>query len=61
MYPAIALFMFKFVLVSYFLKCNLEGKHYLAIIKISLQNMALNLTLSNCNFTNTKIFLETAE
>ena len=61
--PAIALFKFKSVV---FLESNLEGKHYLAvnkmsaIIKISLSNMALNFTASKCNFTNTKSFLKAA-
>ena len=36
--------------LSYFLKCNLEGKHYLAVIKISV--IIKILTSSKCNFTS---------
>ena len=50
-----------------YLQCNLEGKHYLvvmkmtAMIKFSLLNMTLNLAPCKCNFINMEISSKTVE
>ena len=50
-----------------YLQCNLEGKHYLvvmkmtAMIKFSLLNMTLNLAPCKCNFINMEISSKTVK